>query len=87
MKSKFRFSLTFEILKTTAVKNFYSLFQRFLDVATKPTKHSTQKIGHNFLEPEQLPLEKKLVLARFEPRTFAVPGVFDATWLSVEKTL
>ena len=50
-------------------------------------QHNQKIIGRNFFEPEQLPLDKKLVLVRFEPSTFAVPSVFATTKLSVQETL
>ena len=43
-------------------------------------------IGRNFFEAEPLPFEK-MVLVRFEPRTFDVPGVFATTSVSVQETI
>ena len=56
-------------------------------MATEPKEQNRQIKGRNFYQPEQLPFETKMVLVRFEPRTFAVSGVFDITRLSVQETL
>ena len=50
----------------------------FLDLATKPIKHKQKNNSPHFLNRNIYRLEKKQVLVRFEPETFAVPGIFFA---------
>ena len=57
-------------------------------MATKQTKHSRLTIGGHFFEKQDFQFEKqKQFLVRFEPTTFAVPGVFVTTRLNVQETL
>ena len=48
---------------------------------------SRQLIGRIIYELEHLTFETKLVLVRFELRTFAVLGVFVTTRINVQETL
>ena len=88
MKSKFRFSCIFEMLKITAAKLFTAKINDSQMLQLSRQNMSRQILVRNFFEPEYLPFaKKKLVLVRFEPRPFGVPGVFVTARLSVQDAL
>ena len=51
-----------------------------------PTKKETNNEPTIFCETEYFPFEKKTGPVRFEPRTFAIPGVFVTCRPTVQET-